>query len=95
MNGTITRYPSFGEQLAQEMERAGLTHYRLAQEVGVNRSLITRYLRMERVPDRARAVAIARALGLDEDGQQKLLTCLGYLTPAYQRRMRAAFWSEA
>lgn len=88
------RHPSFGEQLAADMARANLTAYELAQAVGIDRSLISRYVRMDRVPGRERAIRIARALHPDEDGQQKLLTCLGYLTPTYQRRLRASLWSD-
>ena len=89
------RHPGFGELLADWLDRQGWSYSKFARAVDCDHSTISRYIRDERKPTRVQAIRISRALALSEDDAQRLLGTLGYLTPTYQRRLRAELWSEA
>jgi plasmid maintenance system antidote protein VapI len=54
---------TFSDQLRVAIKNSGLTQYRLSQEAGINRSILTRFVSGQR--------------GLTSDSIDRLMKCLG------------------
>lgn len=58
---------TFGDWLRVQMARRGFSQTELAERVGTTQSVVSRWVRNERVPDPSSCDRIADALGLDID----------------------------
>lgn len=68
----------FGSMLDGHMRRGGWTQESLAAQSGVHHTFISKIINGHRMPSRANAIAIGKALGLDADDQNRMLKAAGF-----------------
>lgn len=85
--GTVARYKPLGEALWQLRRRAGVSQRELAQRVGLDHTLISKFENGHRRPPADRVLAICEALGVPGE---TLLGLIGEVSPGRRRQLRPA-----